>query len=204
MQNAKTDIIIVGSHKGKKSNHYDLGVFETIMNEIIYQRANIRDVDILTEMRIEVLRAANELRADEDMAVIKEESFYYYTKSLSNGDHTAYLVYEGECVVGCGGISYYRVMPTYHNPSGKRAYIMNLYVYPEYRRRGIATNLVQLLLKEACSKNVRHITLEVTGVYSVYEKLGFHLMKHEMEFAGAFPKEKEFALENTEEQEQDV
>ncbi len=29
-------------------------------------------------------------------------------------------------LIGAGGISYYRVMPTYHNPSGNKAYIMNM------------------------------------------------------------------------------
>lgn len=41
-------------------------------------------------------------------------------------------------MVGTGGISFYQVMPTYHNISGKKAYIMNVYTQPDYRRKGIA------------------------------------------------------------------
>lgn len=174
------------------------------MSEFIYRRANVRDIDILTEMRIEVVRAANKLTEDTDMTLVKEESFYYYTKSFSNGDHTAYLVYDGEVMIGCGGISYYRVMPTYHNPTGKRAYIMNMYTRPQFRRQGIATNILRLLMQEAASKNIREITLEATQEgRSVYEKFGFTFMKREMEYTGEFPEEKEFALENAEEKEQD-
>ena len=38
----------------------------------------------------------------------------------------------------CGGVSFFEVMPTYNNPSGTKAYIMNMYTKPEYRRKGIA------------------------------------------------------------------
>lgn len=36
---------------------------------------------------------------------------------------------------GTGGISFYQVMPTYHNASGTKAYIMNMYTNPDYRRK---------------------------------------------------------------------
>ena len=44
------------------------------------------------------------------------------------------LVYDNETLIGTGGISFYKVMPTYHNPTGKKACIMNMYTAPEYRR----------------------------------------------------------------------
>ena len=37
-------------------------------------------------------------------------------------------------------------MPAYHNPSGEKAYIMNMYTHPEYWRRGIARKLLDLLV----------------------------------------------------------
>ena len=46
------------------------------------------------------------------------------------------MVFEDNKFVGAGGVSYYQVMPTYHNPSGKKAYIMNMYTKPLYRRNG--------------------------------------------------------------------
>ena len=37
-----------------------------------YKRATLEDIDILTETRIEVLRAANKLSADTDMSKLKD------------------------------------------------------------------------------------------------------------------------------------
>ena len=72
------------------------------------------------------------------MSEVEKESADYYLKALQDGSHTAYLVFDGKNFIGAGGISYYRVMPTFHNVTGKKAYIMNMYTHPEYRRKGIA------------------------------------------------------------------
>ena len=100
-----------------------------------YKRATMRDIDELVRTRIIVLRAANKLSDDEDMSAVEEESYSYYRRALKIGEHIAYLVYDNGKFIGAGGVSFYQVMPTYHNSTGKKAYIMNMYTAPEYRRQ---------------------------------------------------------------------
>lgn len=57
---------------------------------LIYKRATIEDIEILTETRIEVLRAANKLSADVDMSEVKKYSYHYYQKALCDGSHPEY------------------------------------------------------------------------------------------------------------------
>ncbi len=79
-------------------------------------------------------------------------------------------------------MSFYQVMPTYHNPSGKKAYIMNMYTAPEYRRQGIAFRMLDVLIEEARKKGISQIALEATEMgRPLYEKYGFVPMKDEME-----------------------
>ena len=80
---------------------------------------------------------------------MEEKSYAYYRRALESGEHIAYLVYDNGKFIGAGGVSFYQVMPTYHNPTGKKAYIMNMYTAPEYRRQGIAINTLDLLVKDA-------------------------------------------------------
>ena len=149
---------------------------------VAYIRATPDRLEQLVETRVAVLRAANRLDDSEDMAEVARESRDYYMKALSDGSHTGYLAFDGETFVGAGGVSYYRVMPTFHNPSGWKAYIMNMYVRPDYRRRGIATHMLDLLVADARSRGVDCITLEATDMgRPLYEKYGFAPMKHEME-----------------------
>lgn len=73
-------------------------------------------------------------------------------------------------------------MPTFHNPSGYKAYIMNMYTSPGYRRRGIAYKILDLLVKEAGNRNISCISLEATDMgRPLYEKYGFKKMNSEME-----------------------
>ena len=147
-----------------------------------YRRAKLSDLDQLVSTRIEVLRAANGLENDSDMRLVEAESRRYYLDALADGRHTAYLALDGEEVVGTGGISYYRVMPTWHNPTGEKAYIMNMYTRPDCRRRGIATGMLDRLVEDAQSRGVTAIALEATQMgRALYLKYGFVQAESEME-----------------------
>lgn len=129
-----------------------------------------------------MLKAANQLADDVDMSEVEAQSYDYYKKALSDGTHTAYLVFDGDRFIGAGGISYFRVMPTYHNASGNKAYIMNMYTNPDYRGMGIAYKTLKLLVADAKEKGVKAISLEATDMgRPLYEKFGFVKMKDEME-----------------------
>lgn len=150
--------------------------------ELQYKRATIEDLDLLTKTRICVLRAANGLSEDVDMSEVEKQSRAYYERSLAEGSHVAYLVFDGGEFVGAGGVSFYGVMPTYHNPSGKKAYIMNMYTRPDHRRMGIAFKTLDLLVREARERGICAISLEATAMgRPLYEKYGFVKMNDEME-----------------------
>lgn len=147
-----------------------------------YKKATIEDIDELVRTRIIVLRAANKLSNDVDMSVVEMESYAYYKRALESGNCIAYLVYDDGIFVGAGGVSFYQVMPTYHNPTGEKAYIMNMYTAPEYRRQGIAFHTLDLLVKDAKAQGVSQIALEATDMgQPLYEKYGFVKMEDEME-----------------------
>lgn len=148
-----------------------------------YKLATINDINELVRTRIIVLRAANKLSDDVDMSEVEEESYAYYEKAIQGGEHIAYLVYDNEKFIGAGGVSFYQVMPTYHNPSGRKAYIMNMYTAPDYRRQGIAIKTLDLLVEAVKAKGIKHISLEATEMgRPLYEKYGFVRMEDEMEY----------------------
>ncbi|MDY3854598.1 MAG: GNAT family N-acetyltransferase [Butyribacter sp.] len=148
-----------------------------------YKRAAIEDIDELVRTRIIVLRAANKLSDDVDMSVVETESRAYYEEALISGEHIAYLVYDNDRFIGAGGVSFYQVMPTYHNPNGKKAYIMNMYTAPEYRRQGIAFHTLDLLVKDVKEQCVSQVGLEATDMgMPLYDKYGFKKLDSEMEY----------------------
>lgn len=152
---------------------------------LLYRRAGSHDRELLTRLRLEVLRAANGLEEDVDLSRTELESRRYYETCFPEDSHAAWLVFDGEEVVGTGAVSFYQVMPTYHNPSGKKAYIMNMYTRPDYRRRGIAHRVLELLTAEAEMRQIDAVTLEATAAgRPLYEAFGFTAMRDEMELLG--------------------
>lgn len=153
-----------------------------MVQKLEYKKATLEDIDELVRTRILVLRAANKLSDDVDMSVVEAESYAYYRRALGTGEHIAYLIYENGTFIGAGGVSFYQIMPTYHNPTGQKAYIMNMYTSPEYRRQGIAFHTLDLLVQDAKKLSVRQIALEATDMgRPLYERYGFVKMKNEME-----------------------
>lgn len=86
-----------------------------------FKKASLSDLEILVSTRINVLRSANQLDLLVDMKEVEKSSRLYYQEALASDNHTAFLVYNADDnVIGAGAVSYYQVMPTYHNPSGKK------------------------------------------------------------------------------------
>lgn len=152
-----------------------------------YRKATGDDLEELVRTRLTVLRAANGLSETEPLEEVERASREYYERALDVGEHTAWLIYDeygGRRFIGAGGVSFYQVMPTRDVPDGRKAYIMNLYTAPEYRRQGIAGYTLKLLVDEARRRGIYHISLEATEAgRPLYEKFGFRKMENEMELS---------------------
>jgi len=58
--------------------------------------------------------------------------------------------------------------------NGKIGTLLNVYTYPEYRKNGIATNVIKKIIEEAKKQNVAIINLFASkDGESVYKKIGF-------------------------------
>ena len=139
--------------------------------DIQYRKAIAADVPLLVELRKTVLIAANKLPQDADLSHIDAASAAYFADM---DKHTTYLAYDGERVVGVGSVDYHTEMPTVANPRGKCAFLMNIYTAPEYRRKGIATRIVEMLMADAREKGAGSVMLEATEMGAgLYRKMGF-------------------------------
>ena len=61
-----------------------------------FEKVGMEKLEDLVKTRIQVLRAANKLDGSADMGQTEQESRTYYEKSLEDGSHVAYLVYDGD------------------------------------------------------------------------------------------------------------
>lgn len=133
-------------------------------------KATNDDLDRVISSRIEMLNVVNGLSEEAacDPAVIDNTREY-----LKNSNQTTVLAIDGD-VVGCATICYINVLPTFDHPSGKRAHIMNVYTRNNYRRQGLAKQMLLILIEEAKQKGITEISLDASDLgRPVYEKCGF-------------------------------
>ncbi|SCW26555.1 Ribosomal protein S18 acetylase RimI [Ruminococcaceae bacterium YRB3002] len=129
------------------------------------------DIEDLMSSRVEMLKVVNGLPEDYEFSdeMINESRDYFL-----NGDHITVLAFDGGMVVGCASMSFIRIMPTFGHTTGKRAHLMNVYTRKEYRRQGIAREMVDLLIKETWKRGATEISLDATSSgRPLYENLGF-------------------------------
>ena len=75
-----------------------------------------------------------------------------------------------------GGISFFNLPPNDWCPDGKTAYIGNMFTLTDYRKQGIATKILSLLVEEAETLGCERILLNPTDMGKpVYGKYGFEL-----------------------------
>lgn len=160
--------------------------------DLTYRKAFLSDLSLLVDIRLELMLTANHLPEDTDMSRRRRLTEAYYRQALKDGTHTAFLVFDGDAFVGTGAVSYYQVTPTYYNPTGRKAYIMNIYTRPAWRRRGVALHTLNLLVDEIRHQDVTFISLEATDMgRPVYEAYGFRPMTDEMKLPEDVPTRKD-------------
>lgn len=108
----------------------------------------------------------------------------YYIEHIADRTHIAIIATVDGTDAGCGGICLTEELPSPDNPSGRCAYLMNIFVAEEYRRRGIGGVIVRWLVDKARQSGCDKIYLETTKEGKpVYEKAGFRelpgIMKYE-------------------------
>jgi len=149
------------------------------VSEIAYRLARVSDIETLVALRLAFLAEGG--YGGPDAPWLSGALREYFTTMLRNGYFVGAIAEVAGAVVGTSGMVYDRHPPRLSNPSGVAPYIMNMYVVPEYRRRGIATSLLQTLITEARAANCRVVTLHFwPGKSALYTKLGFVPVETEM------------------------
>lgn len=133
--------------------------------------ATAQDMDLMMSSRLEMLKVVNDLPQDYEY----DEAFVDASREyFEKGDQTTVLAIEDGEVIGCASMSYMWIMPTFSHPTGKRAHLMNVYTRDEYRRRGIARQMCEMLIEDAWNKGATEISLDATTMgRPLYESLGF-------------------------------
>lgn len=112
---------------------------------IAYQKLTKKELDTFIQMRIRQLR---EEGATEDIDLVPALQDYY-NRHMSDGTFVSWLAMDGDRIVGTSGMSFVEKSPYFGCPSGKMGLLSSMFTDPEYRRKGIAKELLSRVVEEA-------------------------------------------------------
>lgn len=146
---------------------------------IEYRKLTEKELDTFIEMRINQLR---EEGATEDID-LKPALYDYYAKHMSDGTFISWLAIDKQKIIGTSGISFVEKSPYFGCASGKMGLLSSMFTDKNYRRQGIAKQLLSKVVDEA--KKYGCGTIQITasdmGVM-LYTNFGFSKNGNFMQF----------------------
>jgi len=98
----------------------------------------------------------------------------YLEKAIPEGSFRSWLACDDSKVVAGGAVVISPWPAHAYEPVCRRATILNIYTEPEYRRRGIARQLMETILAWCKAQGFARVTLHASDQgKSLYESLGF-------------------------------
>lgn len=144
------------------------------MNENITVRtADKSDIETLVKFRFLYQSDAEGGLTEKQKTALSEQLPGYFERHMGN-DFTAYLAEcDGETVATIFMVRLEKPASV-HFLNGKTCYLMNVYTAEEFRRRGIASMLLDRLISDAKAEGITCIDLSATPMGKpVYLKKGF-------------------------------
>jgi GNAT superfamily N-acetyltransferase len=109
------------------------------------------------------------------LAAMQESSEIFIAKGIGEGFYKGWLLEGNSGRILAGGGIVITMMPAHpRDPQSRRATILNLYTYPEHRRKGLARLLMRTMIDWCRSEGFASVSLHASDDgRHLYELLGF-------------------------------
>ena len=140
---------------------------------MIFEKATANDTESLIRLRIDFLSEDEGELSETVLSLISDQLPAYFRRHL-NKDLFVFVCRDADTIAGCCFLS---VSEKPANPrfiNGKTGTVLNVYTKPEYRRKGVARKLMQMLLAESADLKLDYVELKASDAgYPLYRSLGF-------------------------------
>lgn len=138
--------------------------------DIRFQKLTEKELDSFIEIRICQLREEGATEDIDLRPALKD----YYNRHMADGTFVSWLALDGDQIVGTSGMSFVEKPPYFGCPNGKIGLLSSMFTSNQYRRQGIAKELLSRVMKEAQEYGCGtvQITASDMGVF-LYTDFGF-------------------------------
>jgi len=143
--------------------------------------ATVADLPSLAHHRAAMFRDMGKLAQAQEQS-LQRATASYLRDALPRGEYVAWVAEDHAApaaVIGGAGVQIRPILPRPVPGSerlelGPEAIVLNVYVEPEWRRRGVAETLMRVLLDAVAERGIRRVVLHASDDgRRLYERLGF-------------------------------
>ena len=140
---------------------------------ITYRVATVDDVDALAGLRWRMETERHpEIQADR--AAYFAAARASISEEIKRGAHVAFIAEAGGEVVACAILIWWTMLPTLTDFHRSRGYVSSVYTRADYRRRGVARQLMERLMDRARAMGMSRLILWASDMgRPLYLDLGF-------------------------------
>lgn len=142
------------------------------------KRATVSDIDGLVVNRMNFIYSIKNIRPPKSF---EDLTLKYIKENMENGSLAAWIAVEdGEIVSACI-LCITQQLPLPISSNGKIGYVYNVFTIPEYRRKGLALQVLGQMKEYAINNGITLLNLTATDDgLNLYKKAGFELVDREM------------------------
>ena len=135
-----------------------------------YQKLTTKELDIFIDIRINQLREEG-ASADIDLKPALRD---YYNRHMADGTFVSWIAMDEDKVVGTSGMSFVEKPPYFGCPNGRIGLLSSMFTAKEYRRQGIAKELLVRVVNEAREYGCGAVQITASDVgVLLYTDFGF-------------------------------
>jgi GNAT superfamily N-acetyltransferase len=145
------------------------------------RQADAADIPLIARHRATMFRDMGQLRSAHEKS-LAEATAAYLSHAMPRGEYLAWIAEDtptSSTVIGGAGVQLRPILPRPRPGSdelelGPEAIVLNVYVEPEWRRRGVGEALMRAVLTALAVRGIRRIVLHASADgRRLYERIGF-------------------------------
>lgn len=156
-----------------------------------FRNANLDDIFKLADLRVKMINEEKPY-SDDYNKTISDNTVCFLEQCLQNDSVDIIVAVTNGDIIAMGCVNYFLYPPNDWCPNGKTAYIGNVYTDISYRKNGIATKILNLLVEKAKCRSCQRILLDTSDMgKTIYQKFGFEYAPTTMKYFpfGIIPEE---------------
>ncbi len=137
---------------------------------IVYKKLTTAELETFIQMRINQLREEGAKENIDLTPALRD----YYSRHMADGTFVSWLALDGDKIIGTSGMSFVEKPPYFGCPSGKIGLLSSMFTDPNYRRQGIAKELLDRVVNEARAYGCGTVQITASNMgVKLYTAYGF-------------------------------